>query len=115
MIRTTISSSENEHLGVQAVFRSVPHLCSGPWNERKDICAYSFVYVDAVTDTALIEPVSTRERYRHKGLGTAMLNAAVIRCRNIGIGKCNVNSFGGRKDFIRRCGIHSGGYCILLV
>ena len=72
--------------------------------EKNDICAYCFVYVDTVTGTALIEPVSTRERYRHKGLGTAMLNAAVMRCRKIGIGKCYVNSFGWRKDFYGAAG-----------
>ena len=72
--------------------------------EKNDVCAYCFVYVDRQTKTALIEPVSTREKYRHKGLGTAMLQGAVRRCRELGIERCYVISFGQRKDFYAAAG-----------
>ena len=68
-------------------------------NGANPVAAYSFVYVDRITKTALIEPVSTREKYRHKGLGTVMMQAAIRRCKEAGIEKCYVNSFGSRKDF----------------
>lgn len=67
--------------------------------EKNNVCAYCFVYIDKPTKTALIEPVSTREKYRHKGIGTALLHGAVKRCKTLGIEKCYVNSFGWRKDF----------------
>ena len=69
-----------------------------------DVCAYSFVYVDKRTGTALIEPVSTRKAYRRKGLGTAMLHGAILRCKKLGIEKCYVDSFGWRKDFYTAAG-----------
>ena len=68
--------------------------------ERNDVCAYCFVYVDKRTKTALIEPLSTREKYRHKGFGTAMLHGAIRRCKERGIEKCYVDAFGEwRKEF----------------
>ncbi len=67
--------------------------------EKNNVCAYCFVYVDQQTKTALIEPVSTREKYRGKGIGTAMMHGAIIRCKRLGIEKCYVDSFGQRKDF----------------
>ena len=42
-------------------------------SESNNVCSYSFVYVDMPSKTAFIEPVSTREKYRHKGFGTANL------------------------------------------
>ena len=69
-----------------------------------DICACCFVYVDRRTRTALIEPVSTRERYRHRGIGTAMVRGAVERCREKGVEKCFVDAFGERKDFYLSAG-----------
>ena len=72
--------------------------------ERNDVCAYCFVYVDKETKTARIEPVSTREKYRRRGLGTAMLHGAVRRCGSLGIEKCYVDSFGRRKDFYAAAG-----------
>ena len=72
--------------------------------EKNNVCAYCFVYVDQYTKTALIEPVSTREKYRHKGIGTALMHAAVLHCRKLGIEKCYVNSFGRRKEFYNAAG-----------
>lgn len=67
--------------------------------EGNPVCAYCFVYVDKRTKTALIEPVSTREKYRRKGFGTALLHGAVMRCKKLGIERCYVDSFGWRNDF----------------
>ncbi len=72
--------------------------------EENDVCAYCFVYVDTQTKTALIEPVSTREKYQHKGLGTAMMHAAIRRCKEKGIERCYVNSFGWRRKFYNAAG-----------
>ena len=72
--------------------------------EGNDVCAYCFVYVDEQTKTALIEPVSTREKYQRKGIGTAMLHGAVLRCKEKGIETCYVNSFGWRKKFYNAAG-----------
>lgn len=67
--------------------------------EKSNVCAYCFVYVDQRIRTALIEPVSTREKYRRKGIGTTMMHGAIIRCKQLGIEKCYVDAFGRRKDF----------------
>ena len=72
--------------------------------EKNDVCAYCFVYIDKKTKTALIEPVSTREKYRRKGFGTVMMHGAIRRCKTLGIDKCYVNSFGWRKDFYTAAG-----------
>ncbi len=72
--------------------------------ERNNVCAYCFVYVDRRTKTAVIEPVSTRERYRRRGVGTAMMHGAVLRCKQLGVEKCYVDSFGWRKDFYLSAG-----------
>lgn len=72
--------------------------------EKNNVCSYCFVYVDKATKTALIEPVSTRERYRHKGLGTAMMHGVLQRCQTRGIERCYVDSFGWRKDFYSAAG-----------
>ena len=72
--------------------------------EKNNVCAYCFVYVDRQTKTALIEPVSTREKYRHRGFGTAMMHGALRRCGQLGIEKCYVDSFGSRKDFYAAAG-----------
>jgi GNAT superfamily N-acetyltransferase len=72
--------------------------------ENNDVCAYCFVYVDKLTKTALIEPVSTREKYQRKGIGTAMMHGAILRCKEMGIEKCYVNSFGWRRKFYNAAG-----------
>ncbi len=72
--------------------------------EKNDVCAYCFVYVDKLSGTALIEPVSTREKYQRKGIGTAMMHGVMRRCKEMGIEKCYVNSFGWRKKFYNAAG-----------
>jgi predicted GNAT family N-acyltransferase len=72
--------------------------------EKNKVCAYCFVYVDRRTKTAMIEPVSTREKYRHKGIGRALMHAAILRCKQLGVEKCFVDAFGERKDFYLSAG-----------
>ncbi|MBO5891618.1 MAG: GNAT family N-acetyltransferase [Oscillospiraceae bacterium] len=72
--------------------------------DRNDVCAYCFVYVDKQSQTALIEPVSTREKYRRKGIGTALMHGVMLRCKERGVDKCYVNSFGWRKKFYNAAG-----------
>lgn len=69
-----------------------------------DVCAYCFVYVDQQSKTALIEPVSTREKYQRKGIGTALMRGVILRCKEKGIEKCYVNSFGWRRKFYNAAG-----------
>lgn len=72
--------------------------------EENNVCAYCFVYVDTVTKTALIEPVSTRERYRRKGIGTALMHGAILKCKEKGVVKCYVNSYDWRRKFYNAAG-----------
>lgn len=72
--------------------------------DDNNICAYCFVYVDRQTKTALIEPVSTREKYQRRGIGTAMMHGAILKCRELGVEKCYVNSFGWRRKFYNAAG-----------
>ena len=72
--------------------------------EKNDVCAYCFVYVDQKTRTAFIEPVSTREKYRHQGLGKAMLHGVIKKCQELGIEKCYVNSYDWRRKFYNASG-----------
>jgi hypothetical protein len=72
--------------------------------EKNDVCSYCFVYVDKESKTAFIEPVSTRERYRHKGIGTAMMHGVMLRCKELGIEKCYVNSYDWRRKFYNASG-----------
>ncbi len=72
--------------------------------ERNNVCSYSFVYVDMKSKTAFIEPVSTREKYRHMGIGTAMMHGIILRCKELGIEKCYVNSYDWRRRFYNAAG-----------
>ena len=72
--------------------------------ERNDVCAYCFVYIDKATRTALIEPVSTRQPWRRRGLGTALMRGAIRRCKALGIQKCYVDAFGWRREFYAAAG-----------
>ena len=73
-------------------------------DERNNVCSYCFVYVDVQSKTAYIEPVSTREKYRHKGIGTAMMHGVMLRCKEKGIEKCYVNSYDWRRKFYNAAG-----------
>jgi N-acetylglutamate synthase-like GNAT family acetyltransferase len=72
--------------------------------EPNNVCSYCFVYVDKESKTAFIEPVSTREKYRHKGIGTAMMHGVILKCKELGIEKSYVNSYDWRKKFYNAAG-----------
>lgn len=73
-------------------------------SDSNNVCSYSFVYVDIPSKTAFIEPVSTREKYRHKGIGTAMMHGIILKCKELGIEKCYVNSYDWRRKFYNAAG-----------
>lgn len=72
--------------------------------EKNNVCSYCFVYVDNESKTAYVEPVSTREKYRHKGIGTAMMHGVILKCKELGIEKCYVNSYDWRRKFYNASG-----------
>ena len=72
--------------------------------EQNDVCSYCFVYVDKYSKTAFVEPVSTREKYRHKGIGTAMMHGVMLKCKELGVEKCYVNSYDWRRKFYNASG-----------
>ena len=72
--------------------------------EHNNVCSYCFVYVDQASKTAFVEPVSTRERYRHMGIGTAMMHGVMLKCKELGIEKCYVNSYDWRRKFYNAAG-----------
>ena len=72
--------------------------------EQNDVCSYCFVYVDKDSKTAFVEPVSTREKYRHKDIGTAMMHGVMLKCKELGIEKCYVNSYDWRRKFYNAAG-----------
>ena len=72
--------------------------------DKNNVCSYCFVYVDKASKTAFIEPVSTREKYRHKGIGTAMMHGVMLKCKELGIEKCYVNSYDWRRKFYNASG-----------
>lgn len=72
--------------------------------DTNDVCSYCFVYVDNESKTAFVEPVSTREPYRHKGLGTAMMHGVMLKCKELGVEKCYVNSYAWRRKFYNASG-----------
>lgn len=72
--------------------------------EKNNVCSYCFVYIDKKSKTAFVEPVSTREKYRHKGIGTAMMHGVILKCKELGIEKCYVNSYDWRKQFYNKTG-----------
>jgi len=69
-----------------------------------DVCAYSFCYVDKETKTAFVEPVSTREKYRGKGLCKAMMYGIINKCKEMGIERAYVNSYDWRKKVYNSSG-----------
>lgn len=69
-----------------------------------DMCAYSFCYVDLDTKTAFVEPVSTRKKYRGKGLCKAMMHGIINKCKELGVEKAYVNSYDWRKKVYNASG-----------
>lgn len=76
-------------------------------SDEEDICSYSFCYVDKVTNTAFIEPVSTREKYRRKGLCKEMLHGVIIRLKGMGIERVYINSYDWRRKVYNSAGFET--------
>jgi len=72
-----------------------------------DICAYSFCYVDKNTNTAFVEPVCTREKYRGKGLCKATMYGIINKCKEMGIERAYVNSYDWRKKVYNSSGFET--------
>ena len=72
-----------------------------------DFCSYSFCYVDKETNTAFVEPVSTREKYRGKGLCKAMMHGIINKCKEMGIERAYVNSYDWRKKVYNSSGFET--------
>ena len=72
-----------------------------------DVCSYSFCYVDKNTNTAFVEPVSTREKYRKKGLCKQMLHGLIIRLKEMGIERAYINSYDWRKKVYNSAGFET--------
>lgn len=75
--------------------------------DNGDICAYSFCYVDKELSAAFVEPVSTREKYRGKGLCKAMMHGIINKCKELGIEKAYVNSYDWRKKVYNSSGFET--------
>lgn len=75
--------------------------------EDGDFCAYSFCYIDRETSTAFVEPVSTREKYRKKGLCKAMMHGIINKCKEMGIERAYVNSYDWRKKVYNSAGFET--------
>lgn len=75
--------------------------------EEGDVCAYSFCYVDKNTNTAFVEPVSTREKYRKKGLCKQMLHGLINRLKEMGIERAYINSYDWRKKVYNSAGFET--------
>ena len=69
-----------------------------------DICSYCFCYVDKIAKTAFFEPVSTREKYRHKGFAVQMLHGAINRLKEMGIENAYINSYDWRRKVYNKAG-----------
>jgi len=72
-----------------------------------DMCTYSFCYVDKNTSTAFVEPVSTREKYRKKGLCKQMLHGLIIRLKGMGIERAYINSYDWRRKVYNSAGFET--------
>lgn len=72
-----------------------------------DVCSYSFCYVDKITNTAFVEPVSTREKYRKKGLCKQMLHGLINRLKEMGIERAYINSYDWRKKVYNSAGFET--------
>ena len=70
------------------------------YNENKNMECY----VDKNTNTAFVEAVSTREKYRKKGLCKQMLQGPIIRLKEMGIERAYINSYDWRKKVYNSAG-----------
>lgn len=69
-----------------------------------ETASYSYVWVDKITSTGYIEPVSTREKYRRLGLGKAIQLSTLNLLCDEKIEYCFVNPYGETRDkFYSNC------------
>ena len=52
----------------------------------------------------IVQKEGTREKYRHKGIGTAMMHCVMLKCKELGVEKCYVNSYDWRRKFYNASG-----------
>ena len=76
-------------------------------DDMNNVCSYCFVYVDKESKTAFVEPVSTRKKYQGKGFGKAMMHGVMLKCKELGVEKCYVNSFDWRRKFYNASGFNT--------
>ena len=80
-------------------------------DKHGEIASYSYVWVDKTTNTGYIEPVSTREKFRRKGLGRAIQLATINLLHKNGVEYCFVNPYGETRDkFYSSCGYETFDY-----
>ncbi|MDE6292855.1 MAG: GNAT family N-acetyltransferase [Bacilli bacterium] len=65
-------------------------------SDEGDICTYCFCYVDKITSTAFVEPVCTREKYRHRGFAKQMLYGVINKLKEMEIENAYINSYDWR-------------------
>lgn len=75
--------------------------------EDGDICTYCFCYVDKSTNTAFIEPVCTREKYRKRGFAKQMLYGVINRLKEMKIENAYINSFDWRRKVYNSAGFET--------
>ena len=73
-------------------------------SDMNNVCSYCFVYVDKESKSAFVEPVSTRKPYQGRGLGKAMMHGVMLKCKELGVEKCYVNSYDWRRKFYNASG-----------
>ena len=72
-----------------------------------DVCAYSFCYVNKENGTAFVEPVSTREKYRRKGLCKEMMHGIINKCKEMNIERVFINSYDWRRKVYNSSGFET--------
>ena len=72
-----------------------------------DICSYSFCYVNKENKTAFVEPVSTREKYRRKGLCKEMMHGIINKCKEMNIERVFINSYDWRRKVYNSAGFET--------
>lgn len=76
-----------------------------------EIASYSYVWVDRLTNTGYIEPVSTRKKYRRLGLGKAIQQETLNLLNKENVEFCYVNPYGKTRDkFYSSCGYETFDY-----
>ena len=75
--------------------------------DEGDICAYSFCYVNKENKTAFVEPVSTREKYRRKGLCKEMMHGIINKCKEMNIERVFINSYDWRRKVYNSAGFET--------